>query len=483
MEKRLLLAFVITLAFFMIYSQIVSRFVPQPPPSQEDSKVNLHKGESLEFPSQISRDFSLLAREGKEEFVDLPQAAIGNFVITYSPLGGYIKKIFIENEENELPFQNIGFLPGDKEKQFRVNITDKGIEFKGPEGAIKEFIFEGYTLKIEFDPPPSEPIVLFSNVSRSGMNQRYQEVFYSQNETIKRKAAHKIKDGVYNNINFAGARDRYYCFSLLKGVYDFKWLKGKDISHFYLLSSPEQVFVYIGPQIEKELKPYGLEKIMFYGFFHAIGVGMIKLLYFFHFLTKSWGLSIVLFSVSVSLILFPFTSKSTLAMRKMQQIQPEVDEIKAKYKDNPQKLQKETIELYRKYKINPLGGCLPLLFQLPIIMAFYQIVFRFVELKGAHFLWIKDLSLPDRLFRLPFPAPVNFFNLLPILLVGIGLLQQKITTASSSSAPSQQKTMGLFFTVFIGVIFYTFPSALTLYWLIQNLFTLNHQAHLARTQA
>ena len=468
----------------MIYSQIVSRFVPQPPLLQEDSKENVHKSKSLEFPSRISQEFSPLVQEDKEEFADLPQAAIGNFVVTYSPLGGYIKKISIEgeDEESELPFQNIGFLPGDKEKQFRANITNQGIEFKGPEGVSKEFIFEGYILKLGFNPPPSESIVLFSNALHSGMNQRYQEVFYSQDETIKRKPAHKMKDAAYNNIEFAGARDRYYCFSLLKGVYDFKWIKGKDMGHFYLFSPPEQVFVYIGPQMEKELKPYGLERIMFYGFFHAIGVGMIKLLYFFHFLTKSWGLSIVLFSVSVSLILFPFTSKSTLAMRKMQQIQPEVDEIKAKYKDNPKKLQKETIELYRKYKINPLGGCLPLFFQLPIIMAFYQIVFRFVELKGAHFLWIKDLSLPDHLFKLPFPAPLNFFNLLPILLVGIGLLQQKITT-TSSSAPSQQKTMGLFFTVFIGVIFYTFPSALTLYWLIQNLFTLSHQAHLARIQA
>ena len=483
MEKRLFLAFVITLVFFTIYSQIVSRIVPQPPLLQEDKNENVHKGEVLEFPSQVSQEPSPLVQQDKEEFVDLPQAVIGNFVVTYSPLGGYIKKIFIENEENELPFQNIGFLPGDKEKQFRVNITDKGIEFKGPEGISKKFSFEGYILKIELKPSPSGPIVLFSNVLHSGMDQRYQEVFYSQNEAIKRKAAHKMKDAAYNNVEFAGARDRYCCFSLVKGEYDFKWVKGKNIGHFYLFSPPEQIFVYIGPQMEKELKPYGLERIMFYGFFHAIGVGMIKLLYFFHFLTKSWGLSIVLFSISVSLILFPFTSKSTLAMRKMQQIQPEVDEIKAKYKDNPKKLQKETIELYRKYKINPLGGCLPLLFQLPIIMAFYQIVFRFVELKGAHFLWIKDLSLPDRLFRLPFPAPVNFFNLLPILLVGIGLLQQKITTASSSGAPSQQKTMGLFFTVFIGVIFYTFPSALTLYWLIQNLFTLNHQARLAKTQA
>jgi len=167
-------------------------------------------------------------------------------------------------------------------------------------------------------------------------------------------------------------------------------------------------------------------------------------------------------------------------MRKMQQIQPEVEELKTKHKDNPKKLQKETIELYRKYKINPLGGCLPLFFQIPVIMAFYQVVYRFVELKGASFLWIKDLSSPDRFAELPFPAPVNYLNLLPILLMCMGILQQKITTSSSTA--SQQKSMGLFFAVFIGIIFYGFPAALTLYWLIQNIFTLSYQTRLSRAQ-
>ncbi len=480
MEKRLFLAFVITLAFFMIYSHLITKFFPQPTPPQVDSEKIVQEAE--QFSPRISQKASPLIQEDEEELNDLPQAAIGNFVVTYSPLGGYIKKIAIEGEEKALPFQNIGFLPEDQEKQFRANVTYNKIQFKGPKGVSKEFIFEGDILKIELNPPPSEPIVLFSNSLLSGMDQRYQEIFYSQDKAIKRKPAHKIKDSTYNNVEFAGARNRYYCFALLKGNYSFKWVKSKNKGHFYLFSPPEQILIYIGPQIEKRLKPYGLEKIMFYGFFHVIGLGMIKLLYFFYFLTKNWGLSIVFFSVAVSLLLFPFTSKSTLAMRKMQQIQPEIEIIKTKYKDNPKKLQKETIELYRKYKVNPLGGCLPLFFQLPVIMAFYQIVFRFVELKGAHFLWIKDLSLPDRLCKLPFPAPVNYLNLLPILLVGIGLLQQKITT-SSASAPSQQKTMGLFFTVFIGVIFYTFPSALTLYWLIQNLFTLINQSRLSKIQS
>lgn len=482
MEKRLFLAFSITLVFFIVYSHLVAKFVPQPPPVQVDSKEQAEWVESGDLPPEIFQSTSPLAPETEEESVDLPRVSIGNFVITYSSLGGYIKKISIGDEEYELPFQNIGFLPEDREKQFTPHLGDRSIEFKGPDGQKKEFIFKGYTLEIRIDPSPQTPLVLFSNyLSSNVLDQRYQEIFYSQNKNFKRVSPKKVKEDTYNNIDFAGARDRYYCFSLLKGDYNLKWVnESKERTHLYLSSPGEQILVYLGPQVEKELEPFGLQGIMYYGFFHGIAVVMIKLLYLFYGVVKNWGWSIAFFSASVSLILFPFTSKSSKAMRKMQQVQPEIEELKAKHKDNPKKLQKETIELYRKYKINPLGGCLPLLFQIPVIMAFYQVVYRFVELRGASFLWIKDLSGPDHFAKLPFPAPLNYVNLLPILLMCMGILQQKITTASSTG--SQQKTMGLFFAVFIGVIFYGFPAALTLYWLIQNIFTLGYQARLSRAQ-
>ena len=223
---------------------------------------------------------------------------------------------------------------------------------------------------------------------------------------------------------------------------------------------------------------------MHYGFFHSIGVLMVKILYFFHSFTKNWGISLIIFSFFIYSILLPFTMKSTNAMRQMQQIQPLMNELKEKYKDNPTKLQKETMELYKKHKINPLGGCLPMFFQLPIFIALYQVLFRLYELKGAHFLWIKDLSLPDKLFALPFKIPLigsSHFNLLPIIVMIIGLLQQKIT--SSNTASKDQKSMGLFFAVFIGFIFYNFPSSLVLYWFVQNLLTLIYHTRKAKIKA
>jgi len=275
MEKRLFLAFSITLVFFIVYSHLVAKFVPRPLPVQGDSKEQVEQTGSGGLPAEISQSTSPLAPEDKEGFPDLPQASIGNFVITYSPVGGYIEKISIGDEEYELPFQNIGFLPEDREKQFTPNLRDRGIEFKGPGDQKKEFIFKDYTLEIRLNPPPKTPLVLFSNyLSSNVLDQRYQEIFYSQNRNLTRVSPRKIKDDTYNNIEFAGARDRYYCLSLLKGAYNLKWVKeDKEKAHLYLPSPGEQTFLYIGPQVQKELEPFGLQGIIYYGFFHGIAVG------------------------------------------------------------------------------------------------------------------------------------------------------------------------------------------------------------------
>lgn len=471
MEKRLLIAFVITLGFLMFWSRFMPQQRAQLVGTQRDA-VNI---EQRELPNQPTNPKKIGTEIGEiSDPAALSTIQIEDFIITYSSTGGYIKSLAIGEKDNELPFTNIGFVAEDATKNFVAQVSRGSLEFRGPGGKTKKFKFEGDVLTVRFGTSPLSPIVIFSNIlSPNMLDQRYQEIFYSKESVVKRIGAKKTKNSQYQNIEFAGVRDRYYCLSLVKGDYSLELVRDQNITHLYL--EPTKEFqLYIGPQIEKRLKPYGLSGITYYGFFHILGVGMIKLLYFLYSLTKNWGLSIIGFSIVIYFALFPFTSKSTKAMQKMQQIQPEIEELKEKYKENPQKLQKETIELYRKYRINPLGGCLPLLFQFPIFIALYQVLFRFVELKGASFLWIKDLSVPDHLFKLPFGKPLDYFNLLPILIVCLGLFQQKITTSGSSTG-SQQKAMGLFFAVFLGVIFYNFPSALVLYWFMQNILTISYQ--------
>lgn len=481
MEKRLFLAFFITLLFFIVWSYLV------PPPASRQTLFQQAQ-EKYPAPPESLPEFKPTSLEPslikEDEPGDLAQTTIDDFIVIYSPTGGYIKSIAIKTPDNELPFKNIGFLPSQKDIKFTTSIKEGKIEFKSSTGAKKEFVFEGYTLRMNFNPPASTPILIFSNyLHPSTIDQRYQEIFYFQEGLIQRISPQKIKEAVYDKVTFAGARDRYYCLSLLKGSYNIKWVRDKNRTHLLLLSPQPQILLYIGPQTSSSLKPFDLQGIIYYGFFHGLGMILIKFLNFFYFLTKNWGLSIICFAIFIYLILFPFTAKSTKAMKRMQQLQPEIEALKEKYKDAPQKLQKEIIELYRKYKVNPLGGCLPLFFQLPIFIALYQILFRFADLKEAQFLWIKDLSLPDRLFPLPVQLPFlgGYLNILPIGIVILGLIQQKISTSSTGS--SQQKSMGLFFSILLGVIFYNFPAALVLYWFVQNLLTLTYQLRLIQSQS
>jgi YidC/Oxa1 family membrane protein insertase len=134
-------------------------------------------------------------------------------------------------------------------------------------------------------------------------------------------------------------------------------------------------------------------------------------------------------------------------------------------------MNKEIMELYREHKVNPFGGCLPLILQMPIFFALYQVLMRSVALKGAHFLWIKDLSEPDRLFRLPNSLPIlgNDINILPIIMAIGMFVQQKLSMrGASGTAAEQQKMMLVIMPVMFGFIFYRMPSGLVLYWFINS---------------
>ena len=154
----------------------------------------------------------------------------------------------------------------------------------------------------------------------------------------------------------------------------------------------------------------------------------------------------------------------------MQHLQPKIEELRRVYKDNPQRLNKEILELYRKNKINPLGGCLPLILQIPVFFSLYQALMRSIELKGANFLWIKDLSQPDRLVASP------EINILPILMAITMFLQQKLTMpATSGTSGEQQRFMSFVLPVMFGFIFYKIPSGLVLYWFVNSLLMFVYQ--------
>ncbi|MBN2042154.1 MAG: membrane protein insertase YidC [Spirochaetes bacterium] len=184
----------------------------------------------------------------------------------------------------------------------------------------------------------------------------------------------------------------------------------------------------------------------------------------------NFGWSLVVFSILTKIILLPLTQKSTESMRRMQALSPQMNELKAKYKDKPDQLNKEMMKLYKANKVNPMGGCLPMLVQMPFFFALYSALINSIDLWQAPFIfWIKDLSMPDTV------ATISGFNLniLPLLMTGATFLQQKMTPGSQTG--QQQKMMMMMMPLIFIFIFWSMPSGLVLYWTLQNLIQVLHQ--------
>jgi YidC/Oxa1 family membrane protein insertase len=181
------------------------------------------------------------------------------------------------------------------------------------------------------------------------------------------------------------------------------------------------------------------------------------------------GWSLVIFSLITKIVFMPLTIKSNESMKKMQQLTPKLNELKAKYKDKPELMQKEMMKLYRENKVNPMGGCFPLLLQMPFFFALYSALIDSIDLWRAPFvLWMKDLSMPDTVF-----SYAGFdLNILPVIMTISTFLQQKLSTVD---AGGQQKMMLMMMPVVFIFIFWSMPSGLVLYWALQNIFQIVHQ--------
>lgn len=232
----------------------------------------------------------------------------------------------------------------------------------------------------------------------------------------------------------------------------------------------------------------------FHGWFAFISEPFAKLLFWlmqgFHFLTNSWGLSIILLTVALRIMLYPLNAWSVKSTIKMQQIAPEVKAIQDKYKKDPQKSQLEIVNLYRERGVNPVSGCLPMLIQMPFLIGMFDLLKSTFELRGASFIpgWIDDLSAPDVLFSWSYPIFFigNAFHLLPFLLGGVMFLQQRMMSPTPSNPNEmtdqqrQQKAMGSMMTVMFTLMFYHFPSGLNIYWLSSMLLGIAQQWWTAR---
>ena len=267
-------------------------------------------------------------------------------------------------------------------------------------------------------------------------------------------------------------------------------------------STSDTIYFYAGPQLKKYLNSYysgmdnawglrntNLDAVMdggsVLGWLENILKWILNLLYK---IIPNYGVGIILVTLIIKIVFWPLTKKGTESTAKMTALQPRMKEIQEKYKDNPQKMNQETAALYKEAGVSPLGGCLPMLIQFPILIAMYGLLNKHFELRGAMFIpgWIPDLSVPETIATLGFNIPLlgNEIHLLPILYTASMIFSMKYTQSSQNQGAGQGKGMMWFMTYGMPILFffilYSAPSGLLLYWSSQNVLSMIQQFYTNR---
>lgn len=246
--------------------------------------------------------------------------------------------------------------------------------------------------------------------------------------------------------------------------------------------------LFLGPKSMKVLKKAGhrLEKAIDFGMFDILAKPCLWIMNFLHDnVIQNYGIAIIILTMFTKILLWPLGTKSYKSMGEMKKIQPLMAEIKEKYKNDKKKMNQEVMGLYKTYKINPVGGCLPMVVQIPVFFALYRMLYEAIELRHApFFLWINDLSAPDRLFSfdfsIPFMQPPYGIPVLTIIMGASMLLQQKMSPPMGDAA---QAKMMMFMPIIFTVIFINFSSGLVLYWLVNNVLSMAQQHYITKKNA
>ena len=415
-----------------------------------------------------------LEKGGKDPFVVLdPNNSYSANSGFYTRSQGYLKPNFSKISESlGVNGKNIFTLEGETngisfKKKIEMDVVGYGIK-----------IFDEITSTINDDITVT-PYVLIerdnSPVKESGLMYTYLgPVFSSTRDTYEKYDFDDIKDAPYQNKTFGGwvafiqhyfltawipdqsAEHLYQArYNENRGKYSVGYTSKDSILSYGGKAVSSNVF-YVGPKLPKQLANIeeNLDLTVDYGFLWWLGKPMYWLLDIGYGIFQNWGLAIIFLTVILKIATWPLSAKAYVSMGKMRELAPKMQQLQEKHGDNRQAMSQELMEIYKKEGVNPLGGCLPMLAQMPFFLAFYWVLLETVELRHSpFFLWIDDLSAMDPYYVLP-------------LLNGAGMyLSQKLTPTPPNADPMQAQMMKLFPLIF-AVIFAWFPSGLVLYWLV-----------------
>ncbi|MEW6008289.1 MAG: YidC/Oxa1 family insertase periplasmic-domain containing protein [Candidatus Omnitrophota bacterium] len=501
LQKRTFIAVVLSIVIIIIYSSWVSKFYPTVNKEVIEKSSITSSGETVAQPQTAK----VAPPQKVKTQTNPPLIQYETEKVTYkfTPLGGNLISARFKDYAYEAPalallaiqeWQDLEFSHelGPEEAVFRYKDANKEI--------TKQYKFseKGYYINFE---------ITYNNLTSSAAS-----CYYNFNLEFKHSPAERYRDTVVffndsnllylNNlrnkpgfirelnksIKWIGLRDKYFAYILSPisnknelGKIE-KSLDGSDILSLHhkdeaISAGSMQTasfLYYCGPQIDNLLvkSGVGFEYIHNFGKLDVFVKLLLKTLININKFVHNWGVSIIVLSVVIYLCLYPLSLKSMRSMKKMQVLQPEVEKIKQQYKNDVQRQNKEVMELYKKHNYNPLGGCMPMLLQLPIFYALFLALSRGIEFKGANFLWIKDLSEPDR-----FPIFAGkHINILPILMIIAMFFQQKMSMSNLPSSQSEQQKMMLWMMpALFGIMFYNMPSGLVLYWVLNSSLTMVSQ--------
>jgi YidC/Oxa1 family membrane protein insertase len=538
MDKRAFLAIALSILILVIYQEWMTRYYGVPPVAPEAEKKEPERTPAAEQlqrapapPPQAKPVTVPVSREVKDIRVETD-----NYIALFTNQGARLKSFKFKKyrssvEENSPPFDIVQSAPGvpfplgirwqspvpfdDEELLYSVKgndlkLTDDSkstLVFTGrtANGTVitKTFTFSGSTYPVQFEasvaptdgsaPVPELILTAKSDHSVPNPDAHFEGFLALVDNKIHREPPAEIAKGheFVGDVAWEGFGYTYFFFGLLpdNGAQQRLWVRQSGAALVAAISGPagtpgnvNRYTLFVGPKELDTLKSVGkgLERTIDFGYFGFVSIPFLYVLHFFHGFTGSYGIDIILLTVLIKLLMAPLTHKSFVSMKQMQKLQPQMERLKEKYKDDKEKLNKEIMELYRRNGVNPLGGCLPMVLQFPVFIGLYNALSTPIELRHARFLWIKDLSRPDW-ESLPFTLGSWHLGI-PVLTIFMGasmFIQQWMTP--SAGDPNQRKMM-LMMPLIFTFMFVSFPAGLTVYWLVNNILTIGQQYWINRME-
>lgn len=525
MEKRTMIALLVTIVllfFFQMY------FTPkQPVQETPQAKPEQQVQTKTDQPGQVKTAGSI--PQAKTEAPKPEEAKVTQrflvetplFKVTFSDLGGGIESVKLTKYKETVKQEHGKELIEDIKP---YNYTPKVFKTANGTTISDRTIFKpdktGMTVK---DKPET---IIFTGTLTDGKRIRKIFTFHPDKYTIDMKVEVEATDTDKATVDFAvisGANPNSYVFKgpftyngkkfeqiekiekdlvvdktytyagLDEGFFAFIWIPAEDSRFPIVVHKAENNVpvlrmsmdksmatgkLFFGPKQTEVLKSLEINahKIIDFGWFDVIAKPLIWALNMMNKVTHNYGIDIIILTIIIKIIFYPLTVKSSTSMKKMQKLQPMIMKLKEKYKDDKAKLNQEMMAIYKREGVNPMGGCLPMVIQIPVFFALYKALSGAIEMRHAHFLWwINDLSSPEDLFTFSVAGFALPIRILPLIMGITQVIQQKMTPTTAD--PMQEKIMLLMPIVFT-FLFWGFPSGLVLYWLVNNVISIAQQYYI-----